>query len=52
VELKQWSQIEIGLTRDNDMTYMGGRKVETQHHSYQANSNVNSLRNIIKFVVN
>lgn len=45
VELKQWSQIEIGLMRDHVTTYMGGRKVETQHPSYQANSYVISLRN-------
>jgi hypothetical protein len=45
VELKQWSQIEIGLMRDHVMTYMGGRKVETQHPSYQANSYVISLKN-------
>jgi DUF2075 family protein len=45
VELKQWSQIEISLMRDHVMTYMGGRKVETQHPSYQANSYVISLRN-------
>ena len=45
VELKQWSQIELGLLRDHITTFLGGRKVERQHPSYQANSYVISLRN-------
>ena len=45
VELKQWSEIELGLMRHHVQTFMGRGKVETQHPSYQADSYAISLRN-------
>lgn len=45
VELKQWSEIELGLMRHHVKTFMGRAKVERQHPSYQADSYAISLRN-------
>ncbi len=45
VELKQWSEIELGLMRHHIQTFMGRAKVERQHPSYQADSYAISLRN-------
>jgi len=45
VELKQWSELELGILRDFVSTPMGGGMVQTQHPSYQARSYQIALQN-------